>query len=67
MASKKWLASCHRRSISTMHKKVIDMSRQWQGMDAAVINEFDWLAEHMDNLDSYLYFLTKDKKEEKEK
>jgi|AGFS01.1.fsa_nt_gi hypothetical protein len=59
MVSDKWLASCHRRSISTMRSKLQTMLEQWEGRDPGVQNELRFLIDTIDNCESYLYFSMK--------
>ncbi|TDN47453.1 hypothetical protein [Scandinavium goeteborgense] len=67
MASDKWLASCHRRTLHTMKIKAIAMSEQWEGRDSPVINELTSLIHYIDNCEDFLYFTMKRKDIEREK
>lgn len=66
MASEKWLASCHSRSLNTMRQKIREMIKQWDEHDTAVVNELTWLADYLDNLEHYLYYIMKRKDRERE-
>lgn len=56
MASEKWIASCHRRTVSTMRKKVTEMLQQWEGNDPAIYNELHWLCDYLANCEELFYF-----------
>ncbi|MFI3014213.1 hypothetical protein ACH7BS_24160 [Klebsiella aerogenes] len=59
MVSDKWLASCHRRSMSTMRNKLNTMLEQWDGRDPGVQNELLFLIDTVENCEAYLYFSMK--------
>lgn len=65
MASEKWLASCHRRTLNTMRLKAIAMSEQWDGRNPSVMNELTCLIHYIDNCEDFLYFVMKNKEPER--
>ncbi|MFG6655664.1 hypothetical protein ACG0Z5_14485 [Scandinavium sp. M-37] len=61
MPSKKWLASCHCRTINTMRRKMAEMSSHWEDNDQVIVNELHNLLDHLENCENLLYFISKSK------